>query len=544
MAFHFDWSVTRRGLQVLLSDPLTSANVTDFMRSLDHLEAQVYEHQSWLEYATYTDPSNGSVRQALSDFKREVQLEARALIDGCAARIEPHFDALPEAWKPCLRPFVFRPKYDEAVNQLLAEVSSRSTEFSAIQNAVIYVYPDGTEGNPLDVRGSPDAQVRERAHRAMLHAEAQVQGQYVTLFKELHSLRTQAAQQAGYATALDMLWYSEDLAERDYGIDEVRRLREQVKTYVCPLLQQIRDYRARLLNTPTLTPWDAVIGLGGRSLRLQIPEVQATLDELGQVLLQLSPQLAHTFSTQREANLYAVAGVNDPYRPGYGNFLPVTGRSWITCWYANAPETLFILIHEVGHTLHRAMIGSDKLFRQHFPAVEYAEFVPQFLEVISLPHLTAFFGEEYLQDAQLLLLERALGVMVYRALMDEFQEVVYSRVTLDDLDLGALYLELLAHYPTGIDHSGLHDLHAVEWVNWHAFMRPFYGIEYVTAWYAALHWFGEALPDQVDAIFSRSQDATTRNMFDDLGASMCPDNEEFRAWVKAIGEHLVSLTTG
>lgn len=542
MASLFDWSATRHELQRLSAEAVTADNVAELMRTLDQLEARVYEQQSYLEYATQTDPQNADARQAMSEFEREVKSESRSLIDKCAVKIEAHFECLPEAWKPCLRPFIFRPKYSEPVTQLLAEVAARSNEFSAIQNGVDYAYGEGIEGNPLDFRGSPEAPVRERAHKAMLQSEALVQGDYIRLFKDLHSLRTQAAQQAGYATYLEMVWQSESMAERDYGLDEVKQLRDQVRIYVCPLLQQIRTYRAKLLNAPTLTPWDAVIGLGGRSLRLNIPEVGATLDELGSVFGRLSPKLAETFKRHREADMYAVAGVDDPYRPGYSNFLPLSGLSWMTCWYVNTPDTLFPLIHEVGHTIHRAMIGPEKLFRQHFPAVEYAEFVPQLLEVLSLPYLTRFFGEKELRKANLLLLERALSVMVYRALMDEFQEVVYSTTDLADLELGALYLELLSKYPDGVDYSDLNGLHANEWANWHGFMRPFYGIEYVMAWYAALRWIGEPTPQHLDAIFSRSQDAATQEMFRQIGVSICPNDVEFREWFARIGKHVAALT--
>lgn len=541
MSRRFDWPALKNDLQFLAEQKVSHQNVTDFAKKLDHLEALLYEEQSQLERESYARPNEPQARKALNDYLLNVKAESSVMINLCASRIEPYFDSLPDELKPCLKPFIFRVKFGDNVQNLLAKAAAKSNDFSEIQSSVIYSYDDDSNLNPLAYRGSTDTDTRKAAHLATLKSEIKVKDKNLDLFRELHQIRTEAALQAEYQNYLEMAWQSDYMAERDYGLQDVGQLRQQVKTYACPLLVKIRGYRARLLKMPTLAPWDAVIGLGGQSLKLNIPEVNSALDEIGKVLGELSPEILSAFIKHREAGMYSVASANEPYLRPYSNYLPISDLSWLTCWYSNSPETTSTLIHEIGHTIHRSMIGPEKLFRQHFPAIEYSEFVPQFLEVICLPKLTAFYGSEDLHKAQILLLEKALSIMVYRSMMDEFQEKIYSITDISQFDLEDLYLTLLKEYPDGIDYSCVNRLNSMEWVNWHIFMHPFYGIEYTIAWYAALKWLGREKPKEVNTIFSRCQDAPTRQIFRELGVSIMPSNTDFGAWAAALEEHLEQL---
>lgn len=526
MPLPFNWIPLRAALEQLQHAPLTPESAAVYVLELDQLEAAVYEQQSSLSRAYYTDPTNSDARAALVAFYEEVQPRAAALVKACAARLSVVQDALPQSWLPTLIPFI-NTGGDEYVTAALSRIQSEAERFGAISATVSYEYPDG-EGDLLADRGSPDRAVRERAHLVMLDAERHAAKEKVELFVQLHAMRQDVARSAGYATYTDFAWSRPPLTERDYTRQDVAALREHMRNLFPPVLRRLNEIRRQTVGGAR--PWDQTLSLDGQLHRSFIKDPQEALDAVQRIMDDLSVELSGAFRALRAGGTLHVAGPDDDYRQPITNFLPVSGLPWVSCWYSSVPTSVFTLLHEVGHALHLYRMPKDALFRQHYPAKEYMEFVAQATETVSMLHMDHFYDQAALPAVQLSLIERALKTIITMTVLDEFQERAYALDVVTEPQLNALYHETLSRFMSGEDCEGLEELIAREWATWHVIVHPFYNIEYVLAWIGALAWMGRDDGGHLlERATARHQDAPTGVLFSSLGLQIHPGMDELQA---------------
>lgn len=536
----FDWQVTKSSFESLGEYTVNPQNVADFVRKVDALEAVVYHEKSRLERTSRTNPGDSQALGMLREFELTVDTECKILISECVERIRPYFKNLPEEWKICLRSLIMTPTLLPDALKLLGVASEKAHDFSVIE-ADIQKSPEYADSSLLANKFSPDRDKRIETYRTFQGIEIANGVRFESLFKDLHRLRTEAARISGYKTFFDFFQQSERAAERDYDENDIRNLRYIVKESVAPLLQRLRAYRAQKLGVRELHPADFGGRIAKRGVRMK--DIAGTLDEIQSVIAQISPCLAASMQEHQENGYYDIASHNEPYRFPYSNYLPLDNRGWMTCWYGLSPDTLSTIIHEIGHSLHWANMPREALFRQHFPSIEYAEFVPQMLEAVVMSRIDAFDAGNDQWFTSFSFLEKALGIMVYRALMDEFQEIIYKTEDIADLNISELYITLLDQYCDGIDYESDKALIGTGWATWQVFHQPFYGIEYTIAWFAALEWYGKTNVDrdQFEQAFKSVQSAPIKQMFADLGINFLPSSDDVQRWVDHIGFQVAAL---
>lgn len=515
----FDWNSIQNSLHALKFTTLGVSNVVKYIHDLDLLESEIYERQSSLARDYYTNPGDASARATLQSFYADIHPDASALVQACASRLSDVQDTLPEQWIPTLLPFI---QSDEGkISGAIAELQGEAETYSSLSALVTYEYLDG-QGDLLADRGSDDRSIRERAHRAMINAERIAAERKAELFVSLHAKRQSIARDAGFKSYADLAWSRPPLSERDYSRNDVIALRESVRRYIPGLLQILANTRKGTVGGAR--PWDDQIALDGKFHRSPIKDPDQALDAVGKILSELSPVLEKDFSRMRQMGVFNIAGPYDKYRQPITNYLPISGLPWVSCWYSGVSSSVFTLLHEVGHALHLYRIPKESLFRQHYPAKEYMEFVAQATETVSLPYLGHFFGEDSLPGVKLSLIERALKLIVNMTALDEFQERAYSLGEADTESLNEIYIDVLKHYPNGVDIDGIDDLVKFDWASWHVIVHPFYNLEYVLAWIGALTMLtgDEASGALLEKASARAQDAPTSSLFRDVGLRIPP----------------------
>lgn len=515
----FDWDSIQNSLQDLKCTILEANNVTKYVRDLDLLESEIYERQSSLARDYYTNPGDLSARTALQSFYADIQPDASALVQACASRLSDVQDTLPEQWIPTLLPFI---QSDEGeISRAIAEIQGEAETYSSLSALVTYEYPDG-QGDLLADRGSDDRSIRERAHRAMIKAERTAAERKAALFISLHAQRQSIARDAGFKSYTELAWSRPPLSERDYSRSDVVALRESVRKHIPGLLQVLANTRKTAVGGSR--PWDDQIALDGKFHRSPIKDPEQALDAVGNILNDLSPALEKDFSHMRRMGVFNIAGSHEKYRQPITNYLPISGLPWVSCWYSGVSSSVFTLLHEVGHALHLYRIPKESLFRQHYPAKEYMEFIAQATETVSLPYLGHFFNEDSLPGVRLSLIERSLKLIIGMTALDEFQERVYSIDEVNIEILNEIYIDVLKQYPNGIDIDGIHDLVKFDWASWHVIVHPFYNLEYVLAWIAALTLLAgdEASGALLEKASARAQDAPTSSLFQAVGLRIPP----------------------
>jgi len=523
MAKDFSWQKIREDLESLNQVDLSSENLVDYIRRLDDLEAAVYQESSSLLRNFYTQPESIEAHSAYSNFSQTIMAESATLVKSCAIRLNPFKDDLPKVWRSTLLPFMHM-NADAGAAAELAGIDGAAQEFNAFGTQIVYEYPDG-QGDLLADRAHPDQEVREKAYRGLVGCMESARTAQAKLFIQLFVRRQRVARSSGETNFLSLAWKTEPLTERDYTPADVARLRNGIRRYISPLLIRLNGTRRTFFKIEHFRPWDADLSIDGKSRLSVIESADDAIQAVESVLTDISPKLADVFRQLREEDVFSVVGEGAPFRQAYTDYLPKDELPWVSLWYNRSSTMVFALIHEVGHAIHLKSVPKDALFRQHFPSKEYTEFIAQSTEAMSLDYINHFFSQEDVPAVRLKFFERVLGSMVRMCMLDEFQERVYQ---LDEIDLDTLdrmYIDLLKEYPTGIDFEEIGELVKRDWVTWHVIVRPFYNMEYVIAWVAALQSLNLS-PEKRALILekgsSRAQDDETTRLFSDLNLAMLP----------------------
>lgn len=535
------WDEVRLSWERLESQALALSNLEFYVLELSGLEATVYQEFSELERNSYAYPDNEDAREKFMEFHASIYAPSSEMASRCAKRLAPWFDSLPVEWQPALKPFVFSADFDPEVLRTLHEAEVFSQNFSRIQNNILYAYRDNSGDINTD-QVSQERTARERAYLGFLAAEGDVAEEMADLFRELHKIRRLAAKRAGFDDYISFVWHTEALAERDYKHEDVMQLRVSIKKYICPLLVQIRNHRKSMLNVGKLRPWDLDVRYSTKSATLKAKTAEQALAAASAFLSTLPEPMNRVFNEHHFAKQYLLVDSNEPYRQSYSNYLPNENMSWMTSWYTGSYPTIFSMIHEIGHTLHRSMMPDNALFRQKFPTMEYAEFVPQYLEARAIESLNEFYEDYDENYMNLLFLETMLESSVRRTMLDEYQEIIYRSDTIDRDYLNNLYIKLLEEYPTGVDIADLDCQPTDKWMDWHIFTRPFYGIEYAIAWLGVAQALQMEQSPEIETIFSRCQDASTSQIFADLGIQLIPTDATLERLSCRLGDQIQRLT--
>lgn len=538
------WDKIQNEWQSLKVQPLDETNLESYIQELSRLEAQVYQDFSTLERDYFAQPGNVDAQQKFVKFHREVYGPSSVMVRECGERLAKWMKYLPNEWRYALKSLTTVSKFNDDTQNLIRESEALASNFNMIESEIVYKYFDNDGDMGVDLI-SQNRELRYKAHLGYLNSYDIVADRMANLFQELHKIRNMAAKESGFANYSAFVWETGYFLERDYDQSDVIEVRRLVKKYVCPLLIHIRQERKNMLGLDTLRPWDIYVSYSNIPSVLKAKDADQALDAAAGFISKLSPSMFAIYKQHRSAGQYLVVDSTSPYVKSYSNFLPNENISWMTSWYSGSASTIFSMIHEIGHTIHRSMMPHEALFRQKFPAMEFSEFAAQFLEAKSVNYLNEFYEKFDKNYLTIQFIERALSTTIRRAMLDEYQDILYR---LDDINrevLDTVYANLLQEYPDGVKIDDLNQSPSGDWMDWHLFARPYYGIEYPIAWIGVAQVFQKQRDNAVEEIFTRCQDASTRQMFSDLQVQLIPSDETMREvanWLEKLIDDLTFHT--
>jgi oligoendopeptidase F len=163
------------------------------------------------------------------------------------------------------------------------------------------------------------------------------------------------------------------------------------------------------------------------------------------------------------------------------------------------------LIHEAGHALHVLERGRLRWVWQRRSPMEFSEVASMTMELLAYPNLDRRYGGPYDRiDAirsQIGHLEGIIEFLPYMAVVDGFQEWVYSHPGHDQADRDQAWRVLHEQYCVSADWTGLEDSRASLWQHkQHIFVAPLYYVEYGLAQLGALQVWQASLADRPRAL--------------------------------------------
>jgi M3 family oligoendopeptidase len=354
-------------------------------------------------------------------------------------------------------------KYDKVVSSGEVEVEGNTVTLSQARS----------------LQSAESAETRRQAFVAYRQWFVDHRDELAKIYDELVHLRDRMAKNLGHENYIRLGYLS--MGRTDYGQAEVAQFRANVRRYAVPLLSAIHKRLAAAHGSETLKPWDSSYD-PELSLPSDVAPVETQLDKAQRVFESLSPELARHFVRMREENLIDLENRKGKRAGAYCTSFPDEGRVAILCNSTGEEEDVRTLMHEMGHAFQGWESQPIEAVDLQWPTSDACEVHSMGMEYLSMRHIEEFFTEDQAQKFRRGRWKRAIDLLCYVCVVDEFQHWAYENpsATFDERD--AQWDRLWDTYITGIDYDGNERFKSARWyAQGHIFQMPFYYIDYALA---------------------------------------------------------------
>lgn len=452
----------------------------------NHVKAYAWSEGARRRHAFNRDTRDPTAEAAQREFRQELEPVAD---DGNARLVDsllesPHAEAIARARGPRLLAVLraSRSRIDPRNKDLRVEAGDVLQEYDELVSgaSVVVRGEEMTLPRARSLERNPDADLRREAflaHRGWFveHREA-----LAGLFGRLVELRHRMAVNLGHESFVPLGY---DAMKRiEYGPEEVAAFRRAVREHASPLHERLALRRAEALGTSALRPWDAGFDRDTALTPGAAGPVDEQLAKAERVFNRLSPRLGAHFRRMRECRLIDLE--NRPgKRPGaYCTTFLDEDVVAIFCNSVGEADDVRTLTHEMGH----AFQGWESQWIQPVdlrgPSLDAAEVHSMGMEYLCQPYLDEFFGPDDLRRFRREAWKRAVDILCYACVVDEFQEWIYEHPSASAEERDLQWCRLHRAYLPGIDWTEAEHLLAARWyAQVHIFHHPFYYIDYALA---------------------------------------------------------------
>ena len=289
--------------------------------------------------------------------------------------------------------------------------------------------------------------------------ENQVLGE---IYLELVEVRTDLAETQGYDNYADYAY--EQGYYRDYTVEDVEALRQQVKEHLVPLYEACLD--CALENNVDAIYTGRQEDSGEMLERLIVP------------MEKIYPEVGTAYKYFLSQELYDIEPDEKKIDMGYTVELPFYGDAYIYDSGSGTYEDYFTMIHEFGH--FTSVFYEDNHYLYSVVNMDVSEIHSQGLEVLFWPYF-----EEIVpgmgRTMQIYTVYEMLTNIVFCCIYDEIEQEIYRNPDMTLEELNRTVEEISSGY------GEIPPLDRYEWVEMtHLYQQPFYVISYATSALAAL----------------------------------------------------------
>ncbi len=344
----------------------------------------------------------------------------------------------------------------------------------------------------------PDRQIREKAWRAAVGMHLADKEKLDDLFDMMLENRQEQGRNAGYDNFLG--YQFKRMQRLSYGREDTKAFRDAIHKYVVPAVTKVMERRRQKLGLDTIRPWDTGADPDGA----EPPKVYEDLDDLKKkasgVLEKVDPEFEKAFWFM-DGKGYLDLENRPGKAPGaYSNDFAEERTALIFGNAVGTSDDFDTLMHESGHAIHTLSCRHLPLLARSYP-LEFAEVASMSLELLARPYWDLVYTEEQRERIGIEQLEGLLLFLPFMAMLDEFQDWVYSHPEGADRKARDQYWRSLsAKYRPHIDYSGLEEYQEIGWQYLHVYEVPLYYVEYGVAQVGAMQVFVNSLVNYDQAV--------------------------------------------
>lgn len=352
------------------------------------------------------------------------------------------------------------------------------------------VFLDGEErAYPAAVAlfSSPDRESRQKGFAAYEAFYEKREKEFDRVFHELVKIRLAQAKKLHFDSYVDMSFRVRQRVK--YTLEDVRRLREDIKKYVVPINSEIREMQRRRLGLDKLCFYDEEVMFD------DLPAMRyKNEDELKEITRTAMRNLGeeadayYTFLMDRDLlDLYA--------RPskalgGMTYYVPSYASPMIETNFSNIPYDVNVYAHELGHGFQAYSTPVPTAMELFYPGSDTMEVHAMSMEFFFWKNYELYFDGD-LRKQRYTHLASVLQTLAWCCIIDEFQDIVYSHEEYGPEDYKEVWKKLEKEYlPHRHYGEGSFFNKGTFWYKQlHLYQTPFYYIDYALAQTSAIQFF-------------------------------------------------------
>lgn len=368
--------------------------------------------------------------------------------------------------------------FDECIISLKQEENTLISEYNKLL-AEIKIDYEGEKLN-LSLLGkyltNKDRNIRISATKARSLELSKIKDKLDDIYDKMVKNRTEQAKKLGYKDYVELAYYI--MGRTTYGIEEVRKFRNQVKKYLVPFASKLHDERRKRLELENLDSVDE-----GIYFKEGNPTPIGTADDIfragKKMYSELSEETNEFFNFMLDHELFDVLGRPNKAGGGYMEMLFTYKAPIIFANFNGTSGDIDVITHECGHAFQGFITRNDEIREHNNIKMETAETHSMSMEFFTEKWMELFFGNRA-DDYRKMHLEDAIAFIPYGCMVDEFQEIVYSKPELTKEERRQVWKDLEKQYKPHLKYEN--DEFQGEGRRWqlqkHIYMYPFYYIDY------------------------------------------------------------------
>jgi len=382
-------------------------------------------------------------------------------------------------------------KKDNKLKSAYKKVLNKKTPFKDGEYNLSYI---------VSFFSSADRNERKEAHDAYNDFFLNNQNDLDTIFHEMINNRNEIAHMLGFNNYSEM----SILSQRRFGYDykDIKKFRDNIKKYISSIASEIKEMQKKELGLDSLEYYDTIFYKEPPTLLYTGKDL---LIKMKDIFSSVSSELGDFYSEMLDNDYVDLVNRDHKLNFAITNYLTLDAMPVITGNFKNKYTDLTTLTHEVGHSFQKYIAGiEDKKYivspLLKYPTFEIAEMFSFSMELICLPHIKNLFSNEDYKKFVFLKMKDLITTMPYIAVVDEFQEQIYSKENITVQEIKSTWLELCNDYGLKTDNIGHLNLENGNYFyrQNHIFLDPFYYIDYAISYFGA---FGiwQRCADNLDA---------------------------------------------
>jgi oligoendopeptidase, M3 family len=344
---------------------------------------------------------------------------------------------------------------------------------------------------------SKDRATRIEAAKARSEKLLTIKDQLDEIYDKLVANRNEQANAMKYDKFVELGYYN--MQRNSYDKNDVANFRNQVKKFFVPLASKMHEERRKRLGIEKLDYIDeGVYFLDGNPI--PIGDADDIFAAGKKMYGELSLETKEFFDFMLEHELFDVLGRPNKTAGGYMDMLMLYKAPIIFANFNGTSGDVDVMTHECGHAFQGYITRNDEILEHNNITSETAEVHSMSMEFFTGKWMELFFGDRA-EDYRKMQLEDAIAFIPYGCMIDEFQEIIYTKPELTPSERREVWKQLEKEYKPHLAFGG--DEFFGDGRTWqmqkHVYNYPFYYIDYCLAQTCALQFKTRMDEDYKDA---------------------------------------------